>query len=81
MVGDLTKEEIAGLTWMARVNPKMGFLCQFVRRRGPVPEYERLIATNMARLVTRRQYGDKMGYWILPRGRDALEKATGSRSP
>ena len=68
----LTEVEIIGLRWMRKLNEYgIGYLGPTTRRGGQLPEYERLVATGLAKCVVSNT-AESSGYWILGAGVNAL---------
>lgn len=70
----INDEDFANLTWARKVNDesRVGLFGPTVRRRGFIPECERLVSEG---LFTRRDppiSKDEWGYWITDYGRDIL---------
>jgi hypothetical protein len=74
---DLSDFEIASLNWMRHINDdyRSGLYGPTIRRRGGVPECERLVSLGYARRNEHGARGENTrGYWIMPAGRAELVK-------
>lgn len=74
-----SEAELTALKWCADLNPRcVGFMGPSVCRLVPFPEYERLVATGLLRLIappTYRRAAEAYGYYITDDGLRALQAA------